>query len=90
MVYGQQYRFKFSQKVSIHSYLVAIVVADITSLPISERCSVWAEQADVKAAAWEFAQVSGYCYYYHALYGHQAMFEYTTQNSHISKKAKTL
>ncbi|KAF4518317.1 hypothetical protein B566_EDAN009105 [Ephemera danica] len=53
---GGMHRFKFEQAVSIHSYLLAIVVAAITSLPVSERCSVWAEESEVKASAWEFAQ----------------------------------
>jgi leukotriene-A4 hydrolase len=43
--------------VTIPSYLLAIVVAKISSRVISPRCNVWAEEMDVDAAAWEFSQV---------------------------------
>jgi len=52
-----QRRHKYEQKVTIPSYLLAIVVAKISSRVISPRCSVWAEEQNVEAAAWEFGQV---------------------------------
>jgi aminopeptidase N len=52
-----QKRHKYEQKVTIPSYLLAIVVAKISSRVVSPRCKVWSEEINVDAAAWEFNQV---------------------------------
>ncbi|XP_059477782.1 leukotriene A-4 hydrolase-like [Neocloeon triangulifer] len=49
-------RHKFEQRVTIPSYLLAIVVAKISFRTISPRVNVWAEEQNVEAAAWEFGQ----------------------------------
>ncbi|XP_008479413.1 leukotriene A-4 hydrolase-like, partial [Diaphorina citri] len=44
----------FYQPIKVPSYLVAIVVGNLASYKISERCSVWSEPELVKEAADEF------------------------------------
>ncbi|CAL1542751.1 unnamed protein product [Lymnaea stagnalis] len=47
---------KFSQKVPIPSYLIAIVAGDIESRQIGPRTRVWSEKEMVDEAAYEFAE----------------------------------
>lgn len=47
--------YKFEQKVSIPSYLLAIAVGNLASKPVSDRSAVWCEPEQVEAAAYEFA-----------------------------------
>ncbi|KAK3778253.1 hypothetical protein RRG08_060179 [Elysia crispata] len=48
--------YKFSMKVPIPSYLVAIVAGDLESRNIGPRSKVWSEKELVDAAAYEFAE----------------------------------
>eukprot|EP00899_Mesostigma_viride_P027826 jgi/Mesvir1/8228/Mv12513-RA.2 len=48
--------FHFHQKVPIPSYLVALAVGQLDSRPIGPRSRVWAEPAQVDAAAHEFSE----------------------------------
>ncbi|KAJ2558538.1 Leucyl aminopeptidase yscIV [Coemansia sp. RSA 1933] len=49
--------YSFEQKPAIPSYLVALVVGNLASAKISERCAVWSEPETIDACAWEFAEV---------------------------------
>lgn len=46
--------YEFEMPQPIPSYLLALAVGDITSLPVGPHCSVYAEPSVVKAAAYEF------------------------------------
>lgn len=46
--------FKFHQKTSIPTYLIAIAVGNLAEREIGPRSSVWSEPEVVDAAAWEF------------------------------------
>ncbi|CAB3376269.1 Hypothetical predicted protein [Cloeon dipterum] len=49
-------RHRYEQKVTIPSYLLAIVVAKLAYRTISPRVNVWCEEENVDAATWEFNQ----------------------------------
>lgn len=49
--------FHFHQPTPIPSYLFALATGQLSSLPISPRCTVWSEPSMVQAVAFEFAQV---------------------------------
>ena len=48
---------RFAMPQPIPPYLFALAVGDLVSRDLSERCRVWAEPAQIEAAAWEFAVV---------------------------------
>jgi aminopeptidase N len=41
----------------IPPYLLALAVGELVTLPLSQRCAVWAEPSVVESAAWEFEGV---------------------------------
>lgn len=47
--------YKFEQRTSIPSYLIAIVSGNLAGREIGPRSTVWCEPEMVEAAAWEFA-----------------------------------
>lgn len=47
------YQFKMEQP--IPSYLMALAVGDIEFKPVGKRCGIYAEPAQLEAAAWEFS-----------------------------------
>ncbi|KAJ1668246.1 Leucyl aminopeptidase yscIV [Coemansia sp. RSA 1813] len=49
--------FNFEQKTTIPSYLVALVVGNLATAKISDRCAVWSEPETIDACAWEFAEM---------------------------------
>ncbi|KAJ1725387.1 Leucyl aminopeptidase yscIV [Coemansia erecta] len=49
--------FSFEQKITIPSYLVALVVGNLAMAKISDRCAVWSEPDNLEACAWEFAEM---------------------------------
>ncbi|KAJ1996415.1 Leucyl aminopeptidase yscIV [Coemansia spiralis] len=49
--------FKFEQKTTIPSYLVALVVGNLATAKISDRCAVWSEPEIIDACAWEFSEM---------------------------------
>ncbi|KAI5693220.1 hypothetical protein M8J75_011301 [Diaphorina citri] len=51
---SDEHKNYFYQPIKVPSYLVAIVVGNLASYKISERCSVWSEPELVKEAADEF------------------------------------
>eukprot|EP01083_Nonionella_stella_P242951 847031_1 len=53
---GKSTIFSFDQPVCIPSYLIALAVGNLTSLPVGPRSDVWCEPEMVEAAAWEFAE----------------------------------
>ena len=53
---GEWTTFRFRQPVPIPSYLIALAVGDLTSRPLGNRSSVWAEPELVDRAAHEFAE----------------------------------
>lgn len=53
--------YKFEQRTSIPSYLIAIVSGNLAGREIGPRSTVWCEPEMVDAAAWEFA-VSAFCF----------------------------
>lgn len=48
---------RFEMPQPIPPYLLALAVGDLVARDLSERCRVWAEPAQIDAAAWEFAVV---------------------------------
>jgi leukotriene-A4 hydrolase len=50
-------RYHFEMKQPIPSYLLALAVGDLTFEPISNRSGVYAEEALIDKAAWEFADM---------------------------------
>jgi len=48
---------RFEMPQPIPPYLFALAVGDVVSRDLSERCRVWAEPAQIDAAAWEFSVV---------------------------------
>ncbi|KAJ3409863.1 hypothetical protein HDU80_008933 [Chytriomyces hyalinus] len=46
---------KFTQQISIPSYLIALAVGNIEGRRVGPRSTVWSEPEVVEAAAWEFA-----------------------------------
>lgn len=48
--------FSFSQQEPIPSYLLALVCGELACRPIGPRSAVWAEEAYVDAAAYEFSE----------------------------------
>ncbi|EGF79700.1 hypothetical protein BATDEDRAFT_19784 [Batrachochytrium dendrobatidis JAM81] len=52
--------FKFEQKISIPSYLIAIAVGNIHGKRVGPRSTVWSEPEVVEAAAWEFADTESF------------------------------
>jgi Peptidase family M1. len=54
---SDEHKNYFYQPIKVPSYLVAIVVGNLASYKISERCSVWSEPELVKEAADEFNEV---------------------------------
>jgi aminopeptidase N len=48
---------RFEMPQPIPPYLFALAVGDVVSRDVSERCRVWAEPAQIEAAAWEFSVV---------------------------------
>ncbi|KAJ2779362.1 Leucyl aminopeptidase yscIV [Coemansia javaensis] len=53
---GDAVVFSFEQRTTIPSYLIALVVGNLRSAAISERCAVWSEPENIEACAWEFAE----------------------------------
>ena len=54
---------------AIPPYLLAFAVGDLASRDLSPRCRVWAEPAQLDAAAWEFAEVEEMITAAEALFG---------------------
>ncbi|KAJ2161352.1 Leucyl aminopeptidase yscIV [Coemansia sp. RSA 552] len=48
--------FAFEQKTTIPSYLIALVVGNLASATVSDRCAIWSEPENIDACAWEFAE----------------------------------
>ncbi|RUO96409.1 hypothetical protein BC936DRAFT_142091 [Jimgerdemannia flammicorona] len=48
--------YKFEQRTTIPSYLIALAVGDLVGREIGPRTTVWSEPDVVDAAAWEFAE----------------------------------
>ncbi|MBK8217570.1 MAG: M1 family metallopeptidase [Myxococcales bacterium] len=48
---------RFEMPQPIPPYLFALAVGDVVSRDVSDRCRVWAEPAQIEAAAWEFSVV---------------------------------
>lgn len=48
--------FHYEQKVPIPSYLVALVVGNVTSRTISSRVAVWSEPEEIEKVEYEFAE----------------------------------
>ncbi|KAJ2341513.1 Aminopeptidase rnpepl1, partial [Coemansia sp. RSA 2618] len=46
---GDSIVFSFEQQITIPSYLVALVVGNLTSAKISDRCAVWSEPENIDA-----------------------------------------
>jgi len=54
---GSSYNlFIFEQDIPVPSYLISLVVGELESQELSERCRVWTEPAMVEAACFEFGQ----------------------------------
>ncbi|KAJ2720355.1 Leucyl aminopeptidase yscIV [Coemansia sp. Benny D115] len=53
---GDAVVFSFEQKITIPSYLVALVVGNLAKADVSDRCAVWSEPENLDACAWEFAE----------------------------------
>ncbi|KAJ2788568.1 Leucyl aminopeptidase yscIV, partial [Coemansia guatemalensis] len=49
--------FSFEQRITIPSYLIALVVGNLVSADVSERCAVWSEPENIDSCAWEFAEM---------------------------------
>lgn len=62
-----EYHFEMQQ--AIPSYLLALAVGDLTFEPISERSGVYAEEALIDEAAWEFADLEKMISAAESLYG---------------------
>lgn len=60
---------RFEMPQPIPPYLFAFAVGDLTSKDLSPRCRVWAEPAQVEAAAYEFADVEAMIGAAEALFG---------------------
>ncbi|KAJ2556152.1 Leucyl aminopeptidase yscIV, partial [Coemansia sp. RSA 1836] len=54
---GDSTVFSFEQATTIPSYLVALVVGNLATAKISDRCAVWSEPENIDACAWEFAEM---------------------------------
>ncbi|KAJ1870551.1 Leucyl aminopeptidase yscIV [Coemansia sp. RSA 990] len=54
---GDSTVYSFEQKTTIPSYLIALVVGNLVSAKISDRCAVWSEPENIDACAWEFAEM---------------------------------
>ncbi|KAJ1803087.1 Leucyl aminopeptidase yscIV, partial [Coemansia sp. RSA 2598] len=54
---GDSTTYSFEQKITIPSYLVALVVGNLKMAKISDRCAVWSEPENLDACAWEFAEM---------------------------------
>ncbi|KAJ2747425.1 Leucyl aminopeptidase yscIV [Coemansia sp. BCRC 34301] len=54
---GDSTVFSFEQTTTIPSYLVALVVGNLTVAKVSDRCAVWSEPENIDACAWEFAEM---------------------------------
>ncbi|KAJ2456370.1 Leucyl aminopeptidase yscIV, partial [Coemansia sp. RSA 2336] len=54
---GDSTVYSFEQKTTIPSYLIALVVGNLVSARISDRCAVWSEPENIDACAWEFAEM---------------------------------
>ncbi|KAJ2237855.1 Leucyl aminopeptidase yscIV [Coemansia sp. RSA 1722] len=54
---GVAVTYSFEQKITIPSYLVALVVGNLKVANISDRCAVWSEPENLEACAWEFAEM---------------------------------
>lgn len=48
--------YAFSQKVSIPSYLIAIVAGHLSFAPLGPRTGLWAEKPDLARSKWEFEE----------------------------------
>ncbi|MBN9163744.1 MAG: hydrolase/aminopeptidase [Myxococcales bacterium 68-20] len=60
---------RFEMPQPIPPYLVALAVGDLASKELSPRSRVWAEPAQLEAAAWEFEQVEDHVRAAEALFG---------------------
>ncbi|KAJ2846448.1 Leucyl aminopeptidase yscIV [Coemansia brasiliensis] len=54
---GDSTVYSFKQQITIPSYLIALVVGNLVSAKISDRCAVWSEPENIDACAWEFAEM---------------------------------
>ncbi|KAJ1674405.1 Leucyl aminopeptidase yscIV, partial [Spiromyces aspiralis] len=54
---GDHTVYKFLQKTTMPSYLLALVCGNLAKADISPRCAVWTEPENVDACAWEFAEM---------------------------------
>ncbi|ORY07969.1 leukotriene A-4 hydrol [Basidiobolus meristosporus CBS 931.73] len=53
-VVGDSRIYKFEQKTTMPSYLIALVVGDLEGREIGPRSTVWSEPAMIEKCAWEF------------------------------------
>jgi aminopeptidase N len=60
---------RFEMPQPIPPYLLAVAVGDLVSRDVSERCRVWAEPAQIDAAAWELGVVEDQLRTAEALFG---------------------
>lgn len=60
--------YKFEQRTSIPSYLIAIAAGNLVSREIGPRSSVWCEPEVVEQAAWEFDVSNTYLLLVNSLY----------------------
>jgi aminopeptidase N len=51
---------KWEQRVPISSYLIVVVVGNLTSRDLSPRCRIWSEPEFIDACAYEFEQVDSF------------------------------
>jgi aminopeptidase N len=60
---------RFEMPQPIPPYLFAFAVGDLASKELSQRSRVWAEPAQLEAAAWEFARVEDHVHAAESLFG---------------------
>lgn len=68
-VHGDRAVDRFEMPQPIPPYLFAFAVGDLTSKDLSKRSRVWAEPAQLEAAAWEFEHVEDHVRAAEALFG---------------------
>jgi leukotriene-A4 hydrolase len=68
-VHGERAVERFEMPQPIPPYLFAFAVGDLASKDLSPRSRVWAEPAQLEAAAWEFEQVEDHLRAAEALFG---------------------
>ena len=68
-VHGERAVQRFTMPQPIPPYLFAFAVGDLASKDLSPRSRVWAEPAQLDAAAWEFAHVEDHLHAAESLFG---------------------